>query len=156
MRWFAAEVKLHAAKHPRILEHERVLRGHEHKMIMFFRRVVRGLHEQFAAHTEVNPEPRITAETKRHLLRPRGGNFESRSGEGTVQRGKVDATEDFLGVVRQDADDAFASGRLRPAFAEKINLGEFGHGGRNFTPRKRRTQRTISLARAVLCVKLFR
>jgi hypothetical protein len=61
-------VKTDTAKLARVAEDESARSLLQHKMVIFSRLESFGLDPQFAAHPEVNPEPVIVGEFKKHLF----------------------------------------------------------------------------------------
>ena len=131
-------MKLHAAKHPRVGEDERVtfdsaqagLHGSEHEMVVFLRGVAGRLGAELAAHAEMDAEPRAAGKAEEHLLRGGLGAEVARARERGAQGGGIGAAENFRAVVREHGGDFCAARGEVPAFAEEVGFGEFGHAGK--------------------------
>ena len=130
-RRLLSNMKVDAPEHAGVVEHERVLFGDDHEMIVLAGDVIRRGDGELAAHPEVNPEPGVATETKQHLLRGGFRRFEGRTDQRAAEGRQVEFTEELLCIVREDAHDAFADGGLVPAFAVEFDFGELGHAGQS-------------------------
>ena len=125
-----AALKKDAPELTRVAEHERLLFLAQDEMVVFEPDERRLLHPQFARHPQMQTEPRLFRETKKHLFSMRAGFNQGRARERPLQQVGVDAAKDsFVGVEIDGKNFLFQSDV--PLFAIKFHLSKFRHW-RNF------------------------
>jgi hypothetical protein len=127
-------VKTDATKLPRVVENESARRLLQHEMIVFPWLEALVFEAQFAAHSEVNPEPVIAREFEKHLFAVGLGTTVFLPNESMAQSSRIFAAKHSFVVVQLHCGDLLTEARV-PASTIVFDLSEFRHGGRLDRPK---------------------